>query len=67
MPHRASLEEAAEGKPAGRATTPDLEGVTHIPESQLPRRHDRMGTSLPPLSSLKFDSFLRPALFFPSS
>lgn len=46
MPHRASLEEAAEGHPAGRATTPDLEGVTHIPESQLPRRHDRMGAFL---------------------
>ncbi|GAA5886974.1 hypothetical protein JCM6882_009403 [Rhodosporidiobolus microsporus] len=42
MPHRASLEEAAEGHSAGKVTQPDLEGVTHIPESQLPPRLPRM-------------------------
>ncbi|BGP21052.1 hypothetical protein JCM10213v2_009231 [Rhodosporidiobolus nylandii] len=42
MPHRASLEEAAEGKAPGRATTPDMEYGTHIPESELPIRHERM-------------------------
>ncbi|GAA5927282.1 hypothetical protein JCM1841_001343 [Sporobolomyces salmonicolor] len=40
--HRPSLEEAAEGKTAPAQTTPDLEGVTHIPESELPVRHERM-------------------------
>ncbi|GAA5970395.1 hypothetical protein JCM11641_001692 [Rhodosporidiobolus odoratus] len=42
MPHRASLEEAAEGHQAGKVTTPDLTGGTHIPESELPIRHERM-------------------------
>ncbi|GAA6009902.1 hypothetical protein JCM10207_002151 [Rhodosporidiobolus poonsookiae] len=42
VPHRAALEDAAEGRKAGRATTPDLDGVTHIPESELPVRHERM-------------------------
>ncbi|GAA5842182.1 hypothetical protein JCM11251_000118 [Rhodosporidiobolus azoricus] len=42
MPHRPSLEDAAEGHAVPRATTPDLQGVTHIPESELPPRLDRM-------------------------
>lgn len=44
--HRASLERAGrkddgpaeEGRGAG---VPDMDGVTHIPESELPVRHDR--------------------------
>ncbi|GAA5861653.1 hypothetical protein JCM1840_005221 [Sporobolomyces johnsonii] len=40
--HRPSLEEAAEGKAPPAQTTPDLDGVTHIPESELPIRHERM-------------------------
>ncbi|TKA52830.1 hypothetical protein B0A53_04526 [Rhodotorula sp. CCFEE 5036] len=49
VPHRASLDEAAHGDHAKHhhaiekgATTPDLDGVTHIPEKQLPPRLDRM-------------------------
>ncbi|BGP52417.1 hypothetical protein JCM10450v2_008395 [Rhodotorula kratochvilovae] len=45
VPHRAPLSEAAHGHAqveVGRATTPDLEGVTHIPEDQLPERKPRM-------------------------
>ncbi|GAA5847595.1 hypothetical protein JCM9279_005316 [Rhodotorula babjevae] len=45
MPHRPALEEAAEGHNAvhpGEVTRPDLEGVTHIPESELPERKPRM-------------------------
>ncbi|GAA6030532.1 hypothetical protein JCM8097_006192 [Rhodosporidiobolus ruineniae] len=42
FPHRGSLEEAAEGQKPGRATTPDHLNQTHIPESELPIRHDRM-------------------------
>lgn len=45
VPHRASLDEAAHGDHAKHhhavekgATTPDLDGVTHIPEKQLPPR-----------------------------
>ncbi|POY72971.1 hypothetical protein BMF94_3957 [Rhodotorula taiwanensis] len=54
MPHRASLDEAAHGDHAHqhhaeRQTTPDMEGVAHVPEKDLPQRYDRMeGTGLRP-------------------
>lgn len=50
MPHRPALEEAAEGHNAvrpGEVTRPDLEGVTHIPESELPERKPCVPLSLP--------------------
>jgi hypothetical protein len=59
MPHRASLEDAAEGKGPGRATTPDLAGGTHIPESELPVRHARMGAFS---FSFSFFAFFLPKL-----
>jgi len=49
MPHRPALEEAAEGHSAvrpGEVTRPDLEGVTHIPESELPERKPCVPLSL---------------------
>ncbi|GAA5858120.1 hypothetical protein JCM8547_005658 [Rhodosporidiobolus lusitaniae] len=51
MPHRESLEAAAEHKhiTPGGTTTPDMMYVTHIPESELPIRHERMeNTALRP-------------------
>ncbi|GAA5988601.1 hypothetical protein JCM10908_003637 [Rhodotorula pacifica] len=49
FPNRASLDEAAHGNQAKHhhaiekgATTPDLDGVTHIPEKDLPPRIERM-------------------------
>ncbi|GAA6012724.1 hypothetical protein JCM11491_002543 [Sporobolomyces phaffii] len=41
FPHRDSLADAAHHHHES-ATHPDLQGATHIPESQLPQRHYRM-------------------------
>ncbi|BGO96290.1 hypothetical protein JCM10020v2_008027 [Rhodotorula toruloides] len=52
FPHRQNLDEVAHDPQhahAKKQTTPDLEGVTHIPESELPPRLPRMeNTALRP-------------------
>ncbi|GAA6003933.1 uncharacterized protein JCM10292_000612 [Rhodotorula paludigena] len=45
MPQRPALEDAAEGHTRvepGEVTLPDLDGVTHVPERELPPRKERM-------------------------
>lgn len=51
MPQRPALEDAAEGHTRvepGEVTLPDLDGVTHVPERELPPRKECVRSRLFP-------------------